>query len=102
MATDDVRLAPTGTCWCGCGAEIGRDAFFAQGHDRLAEAALMAVRYDDSIARLLAEHDFGPQGRTTIRQAALDSGYWEQCPDAGCPYVGTPEDVGEHRRVADH
>lgn len=62
----------------------------------------MAVRYDNSVARLLAEHDFGPDGATTIRQAALDSGYWESCPAAECVYVGTSAAVRRHRQEADH
>ncbi len=33
------RLLPTGTCWCGCGTETARGAFFAVNHDRIAEAA---------------------------------------------------------------
>ncbi|MED7950048.1 hypothetical protein PUR61_01360 [Streptomyces sp. BE20] len=102
MATDEKPLTPTGTCWCGCGTEVGSGSFFAQGHDRIAEAVFMAVQYDNSVARLLAEHDFGPDGRTTVRQAALDSGYWLECPGAGCGHVGTPENVEHHRGESGH
>ena len=62
---------PTGTCWCGCGTEVGLGSFFSQGHDKIAEAALLAARYDNSVARLIAHHGFGPD--KPVRKAALDT-----------------------------
>ena len=39
------RLLPTGDCWCGCGAETTAGNFFAPGHDKFAEAAVINLRY---------------------------------------------------------
>lgn len=89
------RLIPNGFCWCGCGREIGLGRFFAQGHDKVAEAALMAVRYEASVPRLLAEHGFGPD--KSVTEAAVAEGGWEVCP-RGCGYVGAPASVTNHIR----
>ena len=89
------RLIPNGFCWCGCGREIGLGRFFAQGHDKVAEAALMAVRYEASVPRLLAEHGFGP-GKS-VTDTAVKAGAWEVCPH-GCGYVGAPASVTNHVR----
>lgn len=93
--TEKLRLLPNGFCWCGCGAEVGLGRFFAQGHDKVAEAALMAVRYDASVPRLLAEHGFGPDNSVTA--AAVDAGAWEKC-QRGCGYVGAPASIANHLR----
>ncbi|MFD4866204.1 hypothetical protein [Streptomyces sp. NPDC058412] len=45
------RLIPTGKCWCGCGKDVGLGKFFAVGHDKIAEAALMALNYDGPVAQ---------------------------------------------------
>lgn len=89
------RLLPTGFCWCGCGKEIGLGKFFAQGHDKIAEAAYMAVHHEASVARLLADTDFAPGGRETIREAALERGGWKLCPQ-GCGYAGAPASINNH------
>jgi hypothetical protein len=90
------RLIPTGTCWCGCGIQTGIGSFFAQGHDKIAEAALMASRYNASVPQLLHAHGFGP-GRSVIGEA-VQSGVWEKCPD--CWYCGTQSSLATHRRKA--
>jgi hypothetical protein len=87
------RLLPNGFCWCGCGREVGLGKFFAQGHDKVAEAALMAVRYEASVPRLLTEHGFGPDNSVT--EAAVNEGGWEVCP-RGCGYVGAPASIRNH------
>lgn len=89
------RLIPNGFCWCGCGKEVGLGKFFAQGHDKISEAALMAVEYESSVARLLAEHGYGPS--KSVTQAAVDSGAWQECP-RGCGYVGAPASITNHVR----
>lgn len=94
MTTNEFRLMPTGTCWCGCGAEVAFGSFFASGHDRAAEAALLAARYENSIARLIAEHGFGPHN--SVRDAAVVSGYWGRCPNGSCDYVGSPTGIRQH------
>lgn len=90
------RLIPTGFCWCGCGREIGLGKFFAQGHDKIAEAAYMAVHHEASVARLLADTNYGPGDERTIRQAALDEGGWEEC--RVCGYAGAPASIANHTR----
>jgi hypothetical protein len=92
------RLIPNGFCWCGCGKEVGLGKFFAQGHDKIAEAALMAARYEASVPRLLAEHGYGPANSVTA--AAIADGGWEQC--AGCTYAGAPASIANHRRKSGH
>ncbi|MEV7181672.1 hypothetical protein [Kitasatospora sp. NPDC093679] len=94
------EVTPTGTCWCGCRAVVGSGSFFAQGHDKIAEAALLAARYDNSVARLLAHHGFGPD--SGVREAAVRNGYWQECPGAGCTYRGAPASIRVHRKKAEH
>ena len=55
------RLIPTGTCWCGCGEETSIGSFFLPGHDKVAESAVIAVRYG-GVAQFLEHHGFGPFG----------------------------------------
>ncbi|MHC3450725.1 hypothetical protein [Streptomyces prasinus] len=88
------RLLPTGTCWCGCGMETRIGSFFARGHDKVAEAALMAVRYEASVPRLLAEHGFGPAN--SVLEAAVRDGGWEEC--EYCEYAGAPLSIRNHTR----
>jgi len=57
---------PTGTCWCGCGEEVGLRSFFLPGHDRKAEAALIRLEYG-SVAQLLEEHGYGPSGKNLTK-----------------------------------
>ncbi len=54
-----TRLMPTGKCWCGCGAETPVGSFFAPGHDKRAEAALIKKKYG-SVAEFVAWHGYGP------------------------------------------
>jgi|SoiMethySBSTD1v2_1073268.scaffolds.fasta_scaffold1091320_2 hypothetical protein len=60
---------PTGHCWCGCGNEPKSEAFFLPGHDRAAEAAVVTLIYG-SIPKFLAEHGFGPEARSAIKELA--------------------------------
>jgi hypothetical protein len=94
MARRDLpRLIPTGNCWCGCGQQASIGAFWARGHDKLAEAALLAAEYGGSVAQLLHAHGFGP-GRSVLDEAAK-SGVWVKCDD--CWYTGAPSSVRNHR-----
>jgi len=58
-----TALQPTGFCWCGCGTRVSRRAFFTTGHDRKSEAAILALKYEGSIASFVHAHGFGPEGR---------------------------------------
>jgi hypothetical protein len=55
------KLLPTGTCWCKCGTETKRGSFFAAGHDKRAESAVIVDEYGD-VAAFLVEHGYGPDG----------------------------------------
>ena len=56
------QLIPTGECWCGCGEEVQVGAFFVQGHDKRAEAAIVKTVYG-GVPELLVAHGFGPGGK---------------------------------------
>lgn len=92
------RLIPTGTCWCGCGATAAIGSFFARGHDKVAEAALLAAEYGGSVPQLLHRHGYGP-GRS-VTDDAVDKKVWERCPS--CRYAGSPASVRNHQRKAEH
>lgn len=94
------RLLPTGTCWCGCGEDVARGAFFARGHDKVAEAALLATRYEGSVAQLLNGHGYNADRSVTAD--AVESGGWERCPAQTCNYSGMPASVRNHRAKAGH
>ena len=96
--TDETphRLLPTGTCWCGCGIETAIGSFFARGHDKIAEAALLAARYESSVAQFLHHHGFGPQ--ESVLEAAVRDGGWEEC--RYCDYAGAPLSIRNHIRKA--
>ncbi|MCZ1013920.1 hypothetical protein [Streptomyces noursei] len=87
------RLIPTGTCWCGCGKEIGLGSFFSRGHDKVAEAALVAVKYGGSIPQMLHANGFGPS--RSVTDEAVANTDWERC---HCGYVGASASVRNHTR----
>lgn len=98
--TEHPRLIPTGTCWCGCGEQVGLGAFFARGHDKVAEAALLATKYDGSVAQLL--HGHGYSAGHSVTDDAVRRGAWEKCGQATCRYTGTPSSVRNHRAKVGH
>ena|SRR5579859_4137245 len=55
------RVLPTGKCWCGCGADVAIGSFFAQGHDKIAESAVILTLFG-SVPQFLVEFGFGPGG----------------------------------------
>lgn len=89
-------MLPTGTCWCGCGDEVGIGSFFVRGHDKVAEAALLTVQYGGSVPQLLRKHGYGPDN--SVVEDAVDHGGWKRCAEPGCPRVGTPASVNSHAR----
>ncbi len=56
------RLLPTGSCWCGCGAETGRGSFFLPGHDKIAESAVILAKFN-GVPEFLDQNGFGPGGK---------------------------------------
>lgn len=95
MSNDESpRLIPTGKCWCGCLADVALGKFFARGHDKVAEAALIAVKYGGSIPQMLHANGFGPSHSVTDK-AVADAG-WERCDR--CSYVGAPASVRNHEK----
>lgn len=97
---DPPRLIPTGNCWCGCGTQAGIGSFFARGHDKVAEAALLAAEYGGSVPQLLHRHGYGP-GRS-VTDDAVRTGGWARCGFRGCNYTGTPASVRNHQRKTGH
>lgn len=89
------RLIPTGHCWCGCGTETGIGSFFARGHDKIAEAALIAAEYGGTVPKLLAAHNYGPEKERSVTEAAIKHG-WIRCSIDGCNYVGAETSVRNH------
>ncbi|MFG2950833.1 hypothetical protein [Streptomyces adustus] len=90
--------APTGRCWCGCGTTTGPGAYFRQGHDKIAEAAVLATRYGNNVVRLLAHHGFSSE-ISAVNEAEA-RGIWVVCPE--CEYRGAPASVINHQKKADH
>jgi hypothetical protein len=82
-------------CWCGCKTEISAGSYFARGHDKLAEAALLAAKYDGAVAQLLADHGFGPEN--SVAQAAVTNGGWERCPV--CQHPGNDTTMRYHQAM---
>ncbi len=62
-------LEPSGTCWCGCGALIETQAFFATGHDSVAESAILDLKYGGR-PESLAQHGYGP-GQENLFQEVM-------------------------------
>ncbi|MFI6854460.1 hypothetical protein [Streptomyces sp. NPDC050416] len=91
------RLLPTGNCWCGCGKEVGLGKFFAQGHDKTAESALIALKYEGSVPHFLHAHGYGPQHSVT--GAAVEQAGWQECV---CGYRGAPASVRRHQAKDGH
>ena len=66
-----TRLSPTGVCWCGCGRDSGSRSFFLPGHDRIAESAVVMVRYG-GVPEFLVQHGFGPGPDQINPRASLE------------------------------
>lgn len=64
--TTSNRLLPTGDCWCGCNTTTPIGAFFAPGHDKVAESAVIILEYG-SVAGFLRHHGYGPGGKNARR-----------------------------------
>src|SRR6266540_2811186 len=79
------RIIPTGTCWCGCERETALGAFFVQGHDKIAEAAVLDLHFGGSVAQLLQDNGYHP-GNPVIK-AAWRAEVWDAC---ACGYHGRP------------
>lgn len=50
---------PTGLCFCGCGQVVAPGAFFVQGHDKIAESAVIMEEYG-GVVEFLDKHGYGP------------------------------------------
>jgi hypothetical protein len=93
MTSDRGRLPLTDRCWCGCQRETTRGAFWFQGHDKIAEAALNAIEHRDSVAQRLHDRNYGPDH--SVIAAAVQRGGWTTCEH--CGYPGRPESVRLHQ-----
>ena len=58
-------VAPTGTCFCGCGKATKAASFFLAGHDKKAESMLTRLQYGDEnpVALRLVDAGYGPGGK---------------------------------------
>ena len=94
---DEPRLLPTGNCWC-CGCEIGFGRFFAHGHDKRAESALISVMYKGSVPYFLHVHGYGPQ--RSVTGDAVEKTDWTECNACTTQpgYRGAPAGIAKHRR----
>lgn len=99
LSNGKPRLIPTGNCWCGCGREVGLGKFFAQGHDKTAESALIALKYKASVPRFLHAHGYGPQ--RSVTRDAVDKAGWEECGECETKpgYRGAKASVAKHKRL---
>jgi hypothetical protein len=57
------QVYPIGECYCGCGGKIADPTkFFLQGHDKRAEAEVIANEYG-SVQQFVASHGYGPKSQ---------------------------------------
>lgn len=84
-------------CFCGCKTEIGDSSHFARGHDNIAEAALLAIHFEASTARLLADHGYGPDNSVVDAAVAHPDTDWERCPV--CQHPGNPQTMRHHQKM---
>ncbi len=94
MPDSNTPIQPNGRCFCGCTKKPGYGRFFVQGHDKVAEAAFLAIHHGGTVAQMLADHGYGPDNPVTA--AAIERGGWENCPTANCDYVGAPASIRTH------
>lgn len=69
-------VLPTGECWYGSGTDIPIGSFFAAGHDKVAESAVILTGYG-VLAGFLEIHGFGLNGknaRKELEQSRLRGG----------------------------
>ena len=93
-------LIATGTCWCGCGTKVGDGSYFAPGHDKQAEALLLAVEFGGSVAQMLHRYGFGPQH--SLQDYAVKTAKAVRCGAVSCDYVARPDAVAAHRKNHGH
>jgi hypothetical protein len=53
-------MEPTGKCFCGCGKETSKQAYFVPTHDRRAESKVIKAEYG-SIAAFVVAHGYRPK-----------------------------------------
>lgn len=70
MATRRTVM-PTGVCWCGCGREVSRGAFFAPGHDKTAESGVIMREYG-GVPEFLEHHGYQQPGGKNAHDALKD------------------------------
>jgi hypothetical protein len=65
------RLLPTGTCWCGCGAQTDLGSFFAPGHDKRAEGRVIMEVFG-GVPQFLSAFGYGPNGSAASSAGGMD------------------------------
>jgi hypothetical protein len=96
-----VKPLPTGTCYCGCGREVGPGAYFRTGHDKKAEGDLNAILHNDSVVQRIVDHGYGPGG-DNLHQHAVKLKVRELCGIDGCNVSGVPDSFGLRRHRSTH
>lgn len=61
-------------------------------HDKVAEAAYLAVHHNSSVAELLISQGYGPDN--PVVDAAVEKGGWQKCDH--CDYKGAPASIRNH------
>jgi hypothetical protein len=62
-----TKTYATGICWCGCGQKLDPGKFFARGHDKTAESAVIEVKYG-SVVQFLDDHGYGPGRKNPLAE----------------------------------
>jgi hypothetical protein len=80
----ELKVAPTGECWCGCKSKTNDGSFFLAGHDKRAESMLTKLEYgwENAIVHRIANAGYGPGGKNLLTefeklQAAQNAGNME-------------------------
>ena len=97
MTKDQRPLRPARLCLCGCKTEIGDSSYFARGHDKLAEAAYLALKHDGTVARLLADNGYNETNSVIEAALADPAAGWERCPV--CQHPGNPQTMRYHAKM---
>jgi hypothetical protein len=92
---------PTGSCFCGCGTPTNLGAYWAQGHDKKAEADMNSLHHGDQVVQRLVDLGYGPDGKN-LQEETLRTGTRELCGHPGCAATGKPGSEGLRRHRATH
>ena len=93
--------APTGSCFCGCGAESNTGSYWVQGHDKKAESDMNSIHHADQVVQRLIDLGYGPDAKN-LQHETLALGTRELCGATGCSATGKPGSEGLRRHRSTH